>query len=73
MNEIQILAYVKVSAVAQGLVLDEARAQRVASHLARTADLAQLLEGFPLGVEDEPAELYRPLAFVDTRTNEGAS
>jgi hypothetical protein len=65
MNEIQILAYVKASAVAQGLVMDDARAQRVANHLARTAHLAQLLEGFPLGVDAEPVELYRPLAFVN--------
>ncbi len=65
MNETQLLAYVKASAVAQGLVMDEARAQRVASHLARTAHLAHLLEDFPLHVEDEPAELYRPLAFVN--------
>lgn len=72
MNEIQILAYVKASAVAQGLTLDEARAQRVASHLARTAHLAQLLESFPLDVEDEPAELYRPLAFADASTKEFA-
>lgn len=72
MNEVQILAYVKASAVAQGLVLDDARAQRVASHLARTAHLAQLLEGFPLGVEAEPAELYRPLPFADTLGKVGA-
>lgn len=73
MNETQILAYVKASAAAQGLALDDERAQRVASHLARTAHLAQLLEGFPLGVEDEPAELYRPLDFSQTRSKDGAS
>ena len=63
MNETQVLAYVKASAIAQGLVLDDDRAQRVASHLARTALLAQLLEGAPLTVEDELAEIYKPLAF----------
>lgn len=72
MNEMHILAYVKASAAAQGLVLDDARAQRVASHLARTAHLAQLLEGFPLGIEDEPAELYRPLPFSEIPHKEGA-
>lgn len=71
MNETQLLAYVKASAVAQGLVLDDARAQRVASHLARTAHLAQLLEGFSLSVEAEPAELYQPLAFADTLSKVG--
>jgi hypothetical protein len=63
MNESEVLAYVKASATAQGLVMDEARAQRVATHLARTAHLAQLLEDTPLGVEDEPAEIYKPFAF----------
>lgn len=63
MNESDVLAYVKASATAQGLVLDDARAQRVAIHLARTAHLAQLLEDAPLGVDDEPAEIYKPLAF----------
>ena len=69
MNETEILAYVKTSATAQGLLLDDARAQRVASHLARTAHLAQLLEAYPLGVGDEPPELYQPLAFVNPLNN----
>ncbi len=63
MTETEVLAYVKASAAAQGLVLDEARAQRVAMHMARTAHLAQLLEDAPLRPEDEPAEIYKPLAF----------
>ena len=63
MTETQVLAYVKASAIAQGLVLDDDRAQRVATHLARTAHLAQLLEGAPMTVEDELAEIYKPLAF----------
>ena len=63
MTETQVLAYVKASAVAQGLVLDDERAQRVATHLARTALLAQLLEVAPMTVEDELAEIYKPLAF----------
>lgn len=63
MNESEVLAFVKASANAQGLVLDDARAQRVATHLARSAHLAQLLADAPLGVEDEPAEIYKPLAF----------
>jgi hypothetical protein len=63
MTDAQVLAYVKASAVAQGLLLDDARAQRVAGHLARTAQLAQLLEDEPLQDDDELAEIYRPLAF----------
>jgi hypothetical protein len=66
MNETQLLAYVKASAIAQGLVLDDARAQRVAAHLARTAHLAQLLDGSALAVEDELAEIYKPSAFQPT-------
>jgi hypothetical protein len=63
MNESEVLAYVKASAIAQGLSLDDARAQRVASHLARTAHLAELLDAAPLSVADEPAEIYKPKAF----------
>ncbi|MCF8207905.1 MAG: DUF4089 domain-containing protein [Rhodoferax sp.] len=63
MNESDVLAYVKASAITQGLVLDEARARQVATHLARTAHLAQLLDDVPLGVDYEPAEVYKPLAF----------
>ena len=55
----QALHYVKASAALQGLVLDEARAKAVAAHLARTAQLAQLLEGVPMAPEDELAEIYR--------------
>jgi hypothetical protein len=60
MTESEVLAYVKASAALQGLPLDEARAQAVAVHLARTAHLAQLLEGTPMSPEDELAEIYSP-------------
>jgi len=63
MTDTQILAYVKASAALQGLPLDEARAQAVAVHLARTAHLAQLLGDAPMAPEDELAEIYKPLAF----------
>lgn len=55
----QALDYVKASAALQGLVLDEARAKAVAAHLARTAQLAQLLEGVSMAPEDELSEIYR--------------
>ena len=63
MTDSQVLAYVKASAAAQGLVMDEERAKRVALHLSRAAHLAQLLDSAPLGPTDEPAEIYSPLAF----------
>lgn len=62
MTDAQVLAYVNASAAAQGLALDDDRALRVATHLARTAHLAQLLEDTPMAVEDELAEIYRPSA-----------
>jgi hypothetical protein len=63
MTDAQVLAYVKASAALQGLPLDEARAQAVAVQLARTAQLAQLLDNAPLAPHDELAEIYRPLLF----------
>lgn len=59
----RMLNYVNAAAAALALPLDEARAARVAAHLARTAAMAGLLDGVTLGVEDEPAELYRPAPF----------
>jgi Protein of unknown function (DUF4089) len=58
-----ILAYVKASAALLDLSLDDAWAQRVTVHLSRTAGMAKLLENVPLGVESEPAEVYRPAPF----------
>ena len=63
MTDAQVLNYVNAAATALALPLDEARAARVASHLARTAAMAGLLDGVPMGVEDEPAELYCPAPF----------
>jgi Protein of unknown function (DUF4089) len=60
MTDAQTLAYVKAASAALGISLDDARAQRVASHLLRTADMASLLEQVELGPEDELAEIYKP-------------
>ncbi len=60
MTESQALNYVQASATALGLTLDAARAQRVATHLQRTAGMAAQLEQFALDVHDEPAEIYHP-------------
>jgi hypothetical protein len=63
MDETQALKYVKASAAALSLPLDEARAQRVAVYLLLSAGFAQALEGFALQVSDEPAEIYCPAPF----------
>lgn len=57
MTETETLAYVKASAVALGIPLDAARAQRVAGHLERTA---ALLDKLPLSPEDELVEIFNP-------------
>lgn len=63
MTDTRMLAYIETTAALLQLPLDAARAQRVALNLQRTAVLAQLLEGAPLGAHDELAEIYRPAAF----------
>lgn len=60
MTDDQTLAYVQAAAAALDLTLPPDRAQRVATHLARTALLAQQLDSFPMGPEDELAEIYKP-------------
>ena len=60
MTESEALAYVIASAAALQVPMNEARAQRVATHLQRTAAMAQMLLDHPLGVEAEPAEVYCP-------------
>ena len=63
MEEQDVLAYVRATARALDLPLDEARVQAVALHLGRTVGLAGLLEDFPLSPEEEIAEIYRPAPF----------
>ena len=63
MTEDEVLAYVKASAAALALPLDEARAARVAVNLARTAAMAALLERVALAPHDELAEIYSPAPF----------
>jgi Protein of unknown function (DUF4089) len=62
-TEEQTLAYVQAAAVAVALPLSDAQAQRVATHLQRTAALAALLDAFELAPHDEPAEIYCPAPF----------
>ena len=62
-----MVAYVKATAAVMKLPLDEARAQRVAGHLAITAELARQLEAFPLEVSDELVEIYCPAPFPSSK------
>jgi hypothetical protein len=63
MTEEQTLQYVQASAVAVGLPLDAAQAERVAAHLQRTAAMADLLDAFALGDSEELAEIYCPAPY----------
>jgi len=58
-----VLGYVKATAALLDLALDNARADRVAAHLAISAALADALEAYPLPPEVEPAEVYCPAPF----------
>jgi hypothetical protein len=58
-----LLAHVRATADLLALPLDEARIQRVAQNLQRTAALAALLDGVPLAPHDELAEIYCPAPF----------
>lgn len=60
-----VLRYVRASAALLALPLDDERARRVAGFLARSGDMAKLLEAVPLSEEDEPAEIYLPAPFPD--------
>ncbi|WP_332738381.1 DUF4089 domain-containing protein [Hydrogenophaga sp.] len=71
MTDEQTLAYVQATAVAVDLPLSDAQAQRVATHLQRTAALAALIDAFELKVDDEPAEIYCPAPFQPSH-NRGA-
>ena len=63
MEETEVLAYVRATARAIDLPLDEARARAVALHLGRTVAIARLLDPVPLAPDEEPAEIYSPAPF----------
>ena len=58
-----LVAHVRATAALLALTLDEARMQRVAANLQRTAALAALLDAVPLAPHDELAEIYCPAPF----------
>jgi hypothetical protein len=70
MTQQQILEYVKAAAAAVDLPLDDAAAQRVAEHLARTADLARQLDDVDLDAHDEIAEIFRPAPFPNLESTQ---
>jgi hypothetical protein len=70
MTEQNSIDYVRAAAAALELPLDDAAAQRVASHLARTAAMASLLDAAGLAPGDEPAEVFRPAPFPEAGADE---
>lgn len=64
MEEQDVLAYVKACARVLGLPLDEEQTARVATHLQRTAAMAELLDAFALRDEDEVAEVFCPAPYM---------
>lgn len=64
MDEQDVHAYVTAAARALGLPLDEAQRARVATHLQRTAAMAELLDAFALRDEDEVAEVFCPAPYM---------
>jgi hypothetical protein len=65
MSEDEVLAYVKATAALLELPLDDARAQAVALHLARTAAMARMVDTVPLAPADEIAEIFCPAPFPE--------
>jgi hypothetical protein len=61
--DLGLIAYVRAAAAVLALPLDDDRVQRVAMHLARTAEMAHQLDAFPLAPGDEPAAIYHPGPF----------
>jgi hypothetical protein len=55
-----LISYVEVTAGLLDISLAAGQAERVAMHLARTAQLAALLRDYPLQPDDEPAALFCP-------------
>jgi hypothetical protein len=63
MTEEDALSYVTSVAKTLSLPLEPDRAQRVAQHLARNAQIAQVLDRIALDAYDELAAIYCPAPF----------
>jgi hypothetical protein len=64
MEEQDVRGYVSATARLLGLPLDEDQTARVATHLQRTAAMAELLDGFPLLDDDEVVEVFCPAPYI---------
>jgi len=62
MNAAQIEAYVDASAEALGLTLATEHRPGVLRYFALASDMADLVNGLPLTVQDEPAEAFAPIS-----------
>lgn len=58
----QIAAAVDAQASVLGLVLDPAHRPGVLQYYALAASMAELVEGLPLGITDEPAAVFTPVS-----------
>ena len=67
MDDTLVPAYITASAALLGISMDEARLERVTSHMKRTAAMAALLESTSLSVHEELAEIYSPAAFPGSK------
>lgn len=60
-----VTAYVRHAAWFLDLRLDDAQAERVAQHLARTQAMVAMLRDVPLGPGEELAEVFRAAPFPE--------
>lgn len=60
MNSTEIESFVAAAAVAQGLALDAAQLERVATVFGRNAEIARLVVEFDLPANIEPAPVFTP-------------
>jgi hypothetical protein len=71
MTDEDAIHYVNSMASALSLPLAPDRALRVAAHLARNAQIAQVLDRIPLDAYDELAAIYCPAPFPSAKPNGG--
>jgi hypothetical protein len=59
MDSAELTAYVDAACKAQGLALTPDQRARVIEHFARIAAMTEAVVDFPLGPEDEQAQVFR--------------
>ena len=65
MTGMDLLAYVRTTAAALALPLDATQAARVADHLARSAEMAAVLDAVALATHDELVEIFCPAPWIE--------